>query len=707
MGQLFSSFVKSTPANKDVEDALNNKKEAESAANAELINKTKDKLEQNKPVIPHGNNAGGNSGGNTPTTPHGNNAGGNSGGNSGGNTPTTPHGNNAGGNKKDDNEYSEDESPIQEPIQEPKDISHFQASILIASIFHNYPFGILSTYDGWEEDIDKTISDNLSLKTYRLMLNITYLVPLLWPTENNIEKYSDIKPEYMSMITTYLKNIYQSNTKDFMIMDLQSYNNTILKCEEYVLGVTKDNFIDSTYNFLNSTVFDVPVRHSMNVKINSSYGKLKWKLLYSKAKKEITKSKINVLPSNWPKINPEYELYESLLIIANCIINNYGIYPEGTMCFDIGNDNLMSQFPERLSAWDETMISINQAIKDGTDIQNMNNSIYNEQETVSLNISGSANYITNVNPTKFITYQLLNDQLGIEITSPVSKLSANMSDIFLNTFLKSAFMHLTSDKANEMYCSYSSVNRNIFNSCMYISIIPNGFSKMSGTSPVARYMYKILIEESSAWDLTIPLNNIASCGYMNSHLINDGIYLPQLILNEFSNNITSTVTLPEQEYVSPIQQEVNININVTNNSDITIVSNKSNVAKYGLLASKIGQTFYIKADNGNYIVADPANGIVRIDPTMKTKWKMNNEGHIIMDANKSMGLCYVPDKEFVGKLLVRNSNFTSWTQDMNKRIRPLTNDLFVIYYDIGVVKSWCGCKNVDSLNNAGQIWTIE
>ena len=127
MGQLFSSFVKSTPANKDVEDALNNKKEAESAANAELINKTKDKLEQNKPVIPHGNNAGGNSGGNTPTTPHGNNAGGNSGGNSGGNTPTTPHGNNAGGNKKDDNEYSEDESPIQEPIQEPKDISHFQA----------------------------------------------------------------------------------------------------------------------------------------------------------------------------------------------------------------------------------------------------------------------------------------------------------------------------------------------------------------------------------------------------------------------------------------------------------------------------------------------------------------------------------------------------------------------------------------------------
>ena len=88
-------------------------------------------------------------------------------------------------------------------------------------------------------------------------------------------------------------------------------------------------------------------------------------------------------------------------------------------------------------------------------------------------------------------------------------------------------------------------NKNIFTSIDYLYITPKGFEQLDNVSPIARYIFEVLIQYSCKWYLTFPIENTMSMSKINYNMLlyengkNKSI-LPQYIWTK-SKNMQYTV----------------------------------------------------------------------------------------------------------------------------------------------------------------------
>lgn len=142
----------------------------------------------------------------------------------------------------------------------------------------------------------------------------------------------------------------------------------------------------------------------------------------------------------------------------------------------------------------------------------------------ALGIGGTLRY---ANPTQKYTYELLNDtdENGGTLTFKLPLLSTDINDIFRRTFLRNAVELLTTKKENEEFDLYRTVNKDLFTSFDYMTMIagPNMFIEdyEDEVYPLAKYIYQSLIKQSCRWSITVPLMNTVSMSQINDIILND------------------------------------------------------------------------------------------------------------------------------------------------------------------------------------------
>lgn len=154
---------------------------------------------------------------------------------------------------------------------------------------------------------------------------------------------------------------------------------------------------------------------------------------------------------------------------------------------------------------------------------------------------GSGGYMKYVNPTQKYTRQFINDEGYIEVALKLPRLSAGITETFTKTFLKNIFTSLQKS-VYQNFNVFSINNKNLLTSIDYIYITPFGFDQIDNVSPIARYIFEVLIQDSCKWTLTFPIENTMSMSKINSRIIKDkGIeYLPQYIWTR-TNNVKFSV----------------------------------------------------------------------------------------------------------------------------------------------------------------------
>jgi hypothetical protein len=297
-----------------------------------------------------------------------------------------------------------------------------------------------------------------------------------------------------------------------------------------------------------------------------------YKLSTARARKGICAKTVRLLPSNFPKRSYEYEFFEGMMIITNCLINFYGVYDKtrskyGGKCFK-SNYMLISGNKALIdTAWDGTFITTEQInlpastiVGETTDWQT---GIFTPDDTVESYTEYSpvdGEQVTKehfLNPTKWITYQLVNDgQVGGIIQSfHIDLLASDMNDFFKTNFFKTMFTTITSDKNYEVFNLLSLPNKYLMTSADYVVLNPpneNILQSNKNVSVLFQFLFKCLVEYSTKWSLVIPIDNTMSFGYVNTSVESAKLPYPQQSYSGISADVAepSPTIRIKQIYVS-------------------------------------------------------------------------------------------------------------------------------------------------------------
>ena len=432
------------------------------------------------------------------------------------------------------------------------------ASQLVCAILCNYQFGEIDyTSDpSWEQNIEKVLTQCLSTPVFWILCKIPYLLPLLWITgkgcdefhkyeldtsnipsiEKHRVKINTLIDNYVaSNVRTYIKTLCQTNCYKYKDIDESRDNNFASICKSYLDNMNGERDITTWYN------------STMKLFNNFNDG-LNWKCYAARSKKGICDSPILLLPSTYPKYCPKYELYESLLMVSNTIMNHYGDMrtdiggpvkadsgtdvTEGGKCFNLTSSwlsNALSNGINTSDIWDlETFISISElelsedliTSSSNSDTWMKETSVNNETQTFGASADGSGGYKKYVNPTQIYTQQFINDMDEIEVLFQMPRLGANMNEWFRINYLYNIFSSLTKETKYSAYNIYNSQNRNLFNSIDYLYLTPKGYEQLDNVSPICRYVYEVLIQYSCKWFLTFPVDSMMSMYKINKNILN-------------------------------------------------------------------------------------------------------------------------------------------------------------------------------------------
>lgn len=468
-----------------------------------------------------------------------------------------------------------------EELKDVRRLLNVQASQLLCAIYYNYQFGDvnLGSETEWVNNVTNVITKCLNINVFNLLCKIPQLLPLLWPTgtscdsfhiyelnDNNepiISNYklklnTQIESYIQSTLSGYLINVCKSNCKKYTDFN-QERNDTISeKCKKYLTSVEtllNDNeWVKSTIAFI------------------ADDDKMNWKCFAARSGKGICNNRILLLPSTYPKVYPKYELYECLLMLANTIINHYGdlrnnkdgtkvsagsldAHTNGGKCFSLNESFIINTFDKGIDVeniWDgETFTSIDSIVLSGHDVTGVNDDswmltpkLHDKTKVYAQNIDGKGGFKKYENPTQKYTSQFINDDDNIEVAFQMPRLSAEISNEFTKNFLKNAF-ELLQTKNYMFFNIYATNNKNIFTSFDYMTLTPKGFEQLDNVSPIARYMYEILIKDSCKWFITLPIESTMSMYKINHNILkyDDGknkAVLPQYIWSD-SKNVTFEV----------------------------------------------------------------------------------------------------------------------------------------------------------------------
>ena len=433
------------------------------------------------------------------------------------------------------------------------------ASQLVCAILCNYQFGQIdnSSDPTWEQNIDKVLTQCLDTSVFWILCKIPYLLPLLWMTGKGCEEFHKYEldasntpsiEKHRVKINTLINNYVATNVKTYIKTLCQS------NCHQYddIDESRDDDFASICKSYLDGMdgIRDINIWYNSTMKLFEKFNTgLNWKCYAARSKKGISDSPILLLPSTFPKYCPKYELYESLLMVSNTIMNHYGDMrtdlggpvkadsgtdvTEGGKCFNLNDswvNNALSNSINTSEIWDlETFTSISEfelsedviTGSSNTGEWMKNTSVNNETHIFGASADGSGGYKKYTNPTQEYTQQFINDMDEIEVLFQMPRLGANLNEWFRTNYLFNIFTSLTKDVKYSAYNIYNSQNRNIFNSIDYLYLTPKGYEQLDNVSPICRYVYEVLIQYSCKWFLTFPVDSMMSMYKINNNILSN------------------------------------------------------------------------------------------------------------------------------------------------------------------------------------------
>lgn len=214
-----------------------------------------------------------------------------------------------------------------------------RASVLLCALLFNYPFGTSmdttnTAESAWMTNASTIVNNAVTTDVFWLLCKVPQLVPLLWPTGRNDNAFHEyayrdaignpdtadymievnsLIDEYVSgNLMNYITNVFSGNCNADSVIDTDAQEELYNKCA---------TFIESVYDVSNDTEFMTIA----NVFINENFtDPMKWKHMTSYSGKGICENTILLLPANYPKRSPQYELFEALLMLTNTVLNQYG-----------------------------------------------------------------------------------------------------------------------------------------------------------------------------------------------------------------------------------------------------------------------------------------------------------------------------------------------------------------------------------------------
>lgn len=467
-------------------------------------------------------------------------------------------------------------------LKDARRLLNIQASQLLCALYYNYQFGeIDEDPDGeWGGNVETVIDKCLNVETFWLLCKIPQLLPLLWPTGSDCDKFheyeldekgepivsshkiainTNIETYVFSTLTNYLSSVCQANCKKYS--DFNEDRNTELgkKCKKYLTEVetmlSDDEWVKRTQELIKDD------------------DKMNWKCFAARSGKGITKNKIRLLPSIFPKICPKYELYESLLMVTNTVINHYGDirtetgirvnanskekHTNGGQCFELNStwiDNVYKKALDTTTIWDgETYVSVNSLLINIKDITGKekdeewmkSTKLHDKTHVYGQLADGTGGYLKYVNPTQKYTQQFINDIDNVEVAFQMPRLSAAINSKFTTDFLFNIFTSLTTNKDYTFYNVYGTNNKDILTSMDYLYIVPSGLEQIDAVSPICRYIFEVMIQYSCQWYITVPIDNTMSMMKITANMMTykdgkDKSFLPQYTWTEVASLQQST-----------------------------------------------------------------------------------------------------------------------------------------------------------------------
>ena len=448
---------------------------------------------------------------------------------------------------------------LAQEMNDSRKLLNIQASQLICAIYYNYQFGNIDEDDeNWSNNVISVIDTCLNVNTFWLLCKIPQLLPLLWMTGTDCDAFhqykldakgepilsehklyiaSNVEKYITTSLSTSLSNLCQSNCKKYLDINEERNNLIASKCKKY-LSETENLMSDDEW--VRATLTFIEDDDEMN-----------WKCFAARSGKGITKSKIRLLPSSYPKICPKYELYCALLMVANTVINHYGdvrngsgvrvssslsSHTNGGQCFELNESWLKNSYKKAFdfsTIWDgESYIDVSTwsssiSEKDitgsaETETWMKKTSLHSKTHIYGKNADGSGGYLKYVNPTQLYTHQFINDIDNVEVAFQMTRLSAGINDNFTKNFLFNIFNSLTTNKDYSSYNVYNTENKNLLTAIDYIYIIPSGFEQVDNVSPICRYLFEVLVKHSCKWFITIPIESSMSMMKINSVMLSGG-----------------------------------------------------------------------------------------------------------------------------------------------------------------------------------------
>ena len=476
-------------------------------------------------------------------------------------------------------------------LKDARRLLNIQASQLLCALFYNYQFGDIDEDPDkdWGNNVVTVVDKCLNVDSFWLLCKVPHLLPLLWPTGSDCDAFheyvTDVKGEpsvsdykiklntkietyVVATLPNYLTSVCQTNCKKYSDFNADRNAEIGSKCKRYLTEI--ENVLNDSEWFKKTMEF---------IKDDD---KMNWKCFAARSGKGITSKKILLVPSTFPRLCPKYELYESLLMVTNTVINHYGDirtetglrvnynsnekHTTGGQCFALNStwmNNVYKAALNTTTVWDgETYISSSNLFVDEAEITGSENaeewmkktSVHTKTHAYAQNADGTGGFLKYVNPTQRYTQQFINDIDNVEVAFQMPRLSASINSKFTTDFLYNIFTTLTTNKDYTFFNVYRIDNSVFLTSMDYISIIPTGYEQIDNVSPICRYIFEVLVKDSCKWYITVPIENTMSMNKINSNILlfedgKDKSILPQYL---WANSKNMTFTTPETKAYSNV-----------------------------------------------------------------------------------------------------------------------------------------------------------
>lgn len=494
-----------------------------------------------------------------------------------------------------------------------------KTALLISTMLFNYPYyGYAKDNNEFNnnlKEINNNIKNYCNIPVFFNFCKLSKLVSLAWMTGQNDEGFfnnkvptdSNIYYKYFLLnIQNYItKNFYQYccniseniYTKLFNIGD--NYNTKIILNNLYPkrrqIQKICETFIENSKECNNDKVFK-----KLFDKFSSTFTNNFWKLLYSISGKNFSNNySIKFLPSNYQLFYDDYEIQIAIKVALNSFFYYYGNFsynitsePDLTKpsinderqnfgkCYNI--DDYPIKYNENI--WDCKTLKKPTEIEIKTnELSNYLNKIDSCDNIISVKLNDNQYIKKWENPSKYITAIIWRDTIPFSKNITMTQLSSDyyrfVGKSFENTYLNELIDEYKISIQNNLL---NNINNAFFTFADYLT----ARSEIDGAlvQGLSYFLYKKIIVETLKWNIIIPVNSIASFGYINyQHIIHqqnsndyndkfelneninwDKFMLPHytLIENKYINDFvddSEKINIPEIKIDKQINTKININ----------------------------------------------------------------------------------------------------------------------------------------------------